>query len=220
MISQERQQCFIKVIFPMIETVFALLQVEEELFLAKTVELLHSSFGEAPETLDPIDVSPPSGELVVFMVDPEMLLEPDIDQAVVPAPKVRMDNGVETDFAPYNGLQGAFLAVRDDLCIDPSVPFEDAEDDCFATGTATPFPADPAAAEIRLVNFYLSALKGGMPLAFLHQTEAYFLKDQIDAFPSNTRQLACFAGRQIHGKISQNLAKFPLGNSGTAIIPV
>src|SRR4051794_31747512 len=106
MISQERQQCFIKVIFPMIETVFALLQVEEELFLAKTVELLHSSFGEAPETLDPIDVSPPSGELVVFMVDPEMLLESDIDQAVVPAPKVRMDNGVETDFAPYNGLQG------------------------------------------------------------------------------------------------------------------
>ncbi len=59
------------------------------------------------------------GELIHVMVNTKMLFESDIDQAIVTAPAVRMDDYVETDFAPYNCLQRTLLAVRDYLRIDP-----------------------------------------------------------------------------------------------------
>jgi hypothetical protein len=64
-----------------------------------TVELLEPVLGEAPEALDPVDVTAATGELVGRVVDPEVLRVPDIDQAVVAAPAVAVDDRVECDSA-------------------------------------------------------------------------------------------------------------------------
>jgi hypothetical protein len=63
------------------------------------------------------------------MIDAKMLRVTDIDQPVVTAPAV----GVNDRFRCYppvnNGLQRLSAAVGHDLGVDRTVPFEDAEDD-------------------------------------------------------------------------------------------
>ena len=126
----------------------------------------------------------------------------------------------QTDFAPYNCLQRTLFAVRDYLRIDPSVSFEDAEDDRLATSSTAALAANPALAKVRLVDLDLSRLKRSMLLTFLKQSDTNFLKDQIHAFARHAGQLARLCCRQIHREITNYLAKFLLCDSGTAIIPV
>ena len=154
------------------------------------------------------------------MVNTKMLFESDIDQTVVAMPEVRVNDRLETDFAPYNCLQRTLFAVRDYLRIDPSVSFENTEDDRLAASSPTALAGNPSATEIRLVDLDLSALKRSMSLAFLKQSDTYFLKDQIYAFACYAGQLARLRSRQIHRKIADYLAKFLLCDSGTAVIPV
>ena len=159
-------------------------------------------------------------KLIGLMVNTKMLLESDIDQAVVAVPEVRVNNRLETHFAPYNCLQRTLFAVRDYLRIDPAVSFENAEDDRLAAGSSATLAWDSPATEIRLVDLDLSALKRSMSLAFLKQSDTYFLKDQIHAFACHAGQIARLRSRQIHRKIANYLAKFLLCDSGTAIVPV
>ena len=203
-----------------IEPVLALLQMQKKFLLAKSVELQHSAFRKGPKTLDPVDVSTLIRELIGLMVNPKMLLESDIDQALIAGPKVRVNDGVKTHFAPYNCLQRTLFAVRNYLRIDPSVSFENAEDDRLATSSTAALAANPAPTKVRFVDLNLSRLKRRMLLTFLKQSDTNFLKDQIDAFACHAGQLARLCSRKIHRKIAQNLAEFLLCNSGTAIIPV
>ena len=159
-------------------------------------------------------------KLVIAMIYTEMFCKTDIDQAVVAAPFVGVDDDVETDLPAYNGLQRAFLAVRDDLGIDPSVSFENAKDDGLATGPAAAFSTDPSPAKVGLIDLDLTGPDRGMTATFFDKADTYFLKDRIDAFPRDLRQLGRLAGRKIQCEISQYLTKFLLGDSGTAIIPV
>ena len=159
-------------------------------------------------------------ELVGLMVNTKMLLESDIDQALIAGPKVRVNDGVETDLAPYNCLQRTLFAVRDYLRIDPSVSFENAEDDRLTASSTAALAANPALTKVGLVDLDLSGLKRSVSVTFLKQSDAYFLKDQIHAFACHTGQLARLRSRQIHRKIANYLAKFLLCDSGTAIIPV
>lgn len=112
------------------------------------------------------------------------------------------------------------MTVRNDLGIDPAVALENTEDDGLAAGSPAAFSANSPAPKVRLIDLDLAGLKWGMTSAFFDQSETDFLKDRINTFPSNLGQLGCFTGRQIHCEIAQNLAKFLLGNSGTAIIAV
>ena len=160
------------------------------------------------------------GKLVIAMIHTEMFCETDIDQAVVATPFVRVDDNLETDFPAYNGLQRAFLAVWNDLGIDPSVPFENTKDDGLATGPAAAFSADPPSPKIRLVDLDLTSPDRCVSSTFFDEADTYFLKDRSDAFPSDLRQIGRLAGRQIHREIPQYLTKFLLRDSGTPIIPV
>ena len=160
------------------------------------------------------------GKLVIAMIHTEMFCKTDIDQAVVAAPFVGVDNNIETDFPAYNCLQRAFLAVRNNLGVDPSVPFENTKDDGLATCPASAFSTDPPAAKVRLVDLDLTSLDRGVTGTFFDQPDTYFLKDRIDAFPSDFHQLGRLAGSQIHREISQYLTKFLFRDSGTAVIPI
>lgn len=78
--------------------------MEVEGLFSDTVELDQASFGEAPEALDSVDVVRSDGELILPMIDPEVLVESQIDQAIVPSPAVGMHDGIWTHFSANDGL--------------------------------------------------------------------------------------------------------------------
>ena len=78
-----------------------------------TVESSKAAFGEAPERLDSVDVSTPLGEGFLF-VDADMLIEPNVHQAVVARPAIRADDAGGIDPAANNGSQCSLGAVFDD----------------------------------------------------------------------------------------------------------
>lgn len=204
----------------MVEPELGFFEMEQKLILAKAVELEHSAFSEGPETLDPIYMPGFICKLIDMMIDAKMFLKTEIDKAVISDPAVSVNDGVETDFTAYNGLQSAFLAIRDDLGIDPVATFENAKDDRLARGSAATLSRHAPPSEIRLVELDFAALKRSVTFTLCKQPEPYFLEDRIHTFSRYAGQLARFRRRQIHRKITDYLAKFLLRDSGTAIIPV
>lgn len=140
------------------------------------------------------------------MINAKMLCKTNIDQAVITTPFVGMDDDVKTDIAAYNGLQRAFLAIRDDLGINPSVTLENAKDDGFAARSATSFAANPFAAEIGLVNLDLARLDRFVTSTFFRKTNTDLLKDRVNTFPSELQSSARQSCRPSNP--SQNIAIF------------
>ena len=69
-----------------------------------SVELRQAMFGITPKALDSVDVVRSKSELIVAVIDPEVLVETQIDQAVVATPAVRVDDRSQARFAANNGL--------------------------------------------------------------------------------------------------------------------
>ena len=217
---QHRQEDAIKVTTAVIEPELALFEMEQKLILTKAVEFLHSAFGERPEALDPVYVPGFICKFIHMVVDAKMFLKTEIDKTVITPPSIRVDDHVEPHFAAYNGEQSAFLAVRDDLRVNPPVALENAEHDRFAAGPAPALAGDSAAAKIRFVDLDHPGLERCVPFAFGKQPGPYFLEYRVHAFPRHAGQLARLCRGKIHRKITDYLAKFLLRDSGTAIIPV
>src|SRR5947209_20376343 len=97
--------------------------------IGNSVELLQATLGVTPEALYPVDVMRAGDELVIAVVDSEVLRVPDIDKAVVAAPAVGVDGGVNRDATANNGLKSSLFTVRHDLSVNRAVAFEDAKDD-------------------------------------------------------------------------------------------
>ena len=204
----------------MVKPELGFFQMKQKHALAETVEFQHSSLSERPKAFDSIYVPGFVREFVDMMINTKMFLKTEIDKTVIADPTVGMNDGVETDLTPNNSLQGTFLAVRNDLCIDPVTSFEYAKNDRLVAGSASAFSRYSSSAKVRLVNLDLTGLDGGVTFAFHKQPDPYFLKDQVHTFSRYTGQLARFCRRQIHRKVSYYLTKFLLCDSGTAIIPV
>lgn len=73
-----------------------------------SVELRQPVFYIAPKALDSIDMVGAKGKFVVAMIDPQMLVEAQIDQPVVASPAVGMNYGFKTCLAANDGLQRGF----------------------------------------------------------------------------------------------------------------
>ena len=204
----------------MIKPALAFLQMEQELILAKAVEFQHTALSERPEALDTIYVPGFICKLIYMMINAKMFLKAEIDQAVVSDPSVGVNDGIETYLTPYNSLQSASLAVRNDFRINPVTSLVNAKDDRLAAGSASTLSGDSPAAEIRFVELDNSGLKGCVAFAFSKQPNSYLLKNYIHAFSCYTGQLASLCRSQIHRKVTYYLTKFLLCDSGTAIIPV
>ena len=67
-------------------------------------------------------------ELIVGMIDAEVAIA-EIDQTVVAAPAIGVDDSAEIHPAAVDALEGWPRAVRDDLGVDLALTLEDAEDD-------------------------------------------------------------------------------------------
>lgn len=99
----------------MIKTPFALFQVQIESFFRHAVELLQATFGIRPETFDAVDMRIAGDKLILRVIDAVMFIKADIDQTVVAAPAVRMNDRVQRNTPANNVLQRFSLHVRHDF---------------------------------------------------------------------------------------------------------
>ena len=98
-----------------------------------SVELLKSPPGITPEALNAVDMVRASGELVCSMLDSKVLRVADINQTVVAAPAITVDDRLGCDPTATNGLYSSFPTVGHNLCIDLAVALQEAKDDGLAT---------------------------------------------------------------------------------------
>lgn len=135
-----------------VESELGLLQVKVKRMSRHAVELRQPPFGVVPEALNAIHVAAVAGELAAVVVHPHAPGVADVDQAIVPSPAVGMNDAVEAHPAPDRPQQRGFSAVRHDLGVNPSVAFEQSEDDRFAAGTASLFASDATRAEVTFID--------------------------------------------------------------------
>src|SRR2546423_1820420 len=183
------------------------------------VELLQAMFSEAPEALNAIDVMCAPRKLVLPVVDSVVLRVADINEAIVAAPPVRVDDCLRLDATANNSLQSSLRAVGDDLRLDTAFALQESEDRSLTCCTTTALTSNTASAEVVSINFNLAG-KRRDSLALFGDTLTDFEKDHCHSFTSETSQLRDIGGRKIDRKVAQQLAEFTLGNSGTRIIAV
>src|SRR6266581_8064968 len=133
----------------MIEAELCFFEMEVEGMFGDAVELEQAAFSEAPEAFDAVDVLRSAGELVVGVADPEVLVEAEIDQAVVTSPAVGMEHGFGSDSAADHRLQSGFGGVGNDLGVDLVASFEQTEDDRLAAGSSASSAAHATRAKVR-----------------------------------------------------------------------
>jgi len=172
-----------------------------------TVEPSQAAFGEAPEGLDAVDVSTPLGEGFLF-VDANVLVEADIDQAVIAGPAIGADDAGRIDSTSDNRSQRGLRAVLNDFCIDLAASFEDAEDRLLESASpaqawqrAASYPARTKVAFIDLHDpLELAALYG--PLQCNQKPKPGI--QRIHCLPIEPQQMTRLGGRQVQTKAFQD----------------
>ena len=72
------------------------------------------------------------GKLIVTMVNPEVLIEANIDRPIITTPSIVMDYCIRHSMNMDNGLQCSFRAIWNNLCMHFTVAFQDTGNDGFA----------------------------------------------------------------------------------------
>jgi len=111
------------------------------------MEFHQSSLCKGPEGFNVVDVTFPSREFILAMVYTIMFFVSQVNQAVIAALPIRMDDACGVNLAPDNGLERGSGAIGDDFGIDISRALQDAEYGCFSAGTTAAFPFDAFGAE-------------------------------------------------------------------------
>jgi hypothetical protein len=143
----------------------------------------------------------------------------DIDQALIAAPTVTMDNAVNRDMALNNLLQHGLSGIRGNLRVDSAIAFEDTEDDGFRpspTISLTPHSPRP---KVGFVDFDLSC-EGAVERTLINQASTDSLVDRVDQSDAESTQIGCLRGWKIKGEDAQNLPKFALRNFRPFVVPV
>ena len=87
----------------MIVSPFGFFEVQMEGVSGEAFKLCQPDLGQPPEAFDAIDVDGSLGKLVLTMIDADVAI-PEIDQAVVAAPAIGVDDGAGVHPAADNAL--------------------------------------------------------------------------------------------------------------------
>ena len=185
-----------------------------------SVEFLQSSFAKRPKTFDAIDMRRAIYKFISRVIDSKMFRVANVNQSIVAAPFVRVNNRVQANTPANDGLEGFLAAVRDDFRIDRTVPFEDAEDFSLAAGSSPALALDSSCAEVAFVNFDFARPEWRGSLGFLSDAVSDFQEYPINRLMRHCHQFGGFIGGQIKGKIPDNLPCFTFANFSTPIISV
>ena len=172
------------------------------------VESSKAALCEAPERLDAVDVSATLGEGFLF-IDADMLVETDIDQAVIAGPTIGADDAGGIDPTPDDSSQRGLGAVLNDFCVDLAPSFEDAKDRLLESASAAQAwqraASYPAGTEIAFID-----LHDPLELAALHGSLQGNQKPKpgiqsIHGLPIELQKMRRLSGRQVQAKAFQDL---------------
>ena len=116
------------------------------------MKLQQAMLGETPEALDPVDVVCAPRELVLRVVNSIVFRVTDINQPVVAAPAIRMDNCFGRSATTNNSLQSSLRAVGHDLSIDTTFALQESEDRSLTRSPTPALTANSARAEVAFIN--------------------------------------------------------------------
>ena len=140
------------------------------------------------------------------MIDPELPINPNIHQAVIPPPTIGVDHAVGVDLAADDVLQRGFLCIRDDLGVDAVTALEQTKDDRFAACSTSTLATNAFGAKVGLIGFQL-ALKGRLSCTGLGHTHTDTLVNGVGAANRKPCQFSGICGGQIHSEQAHNLSK-------------
>ena len=86
--------------------------------LADSFYFAQPKFCVGPKGLDTIDMRLLIRKLVAAMFNTIVLCITNIHKAMVATPSIRMNDAIQTDFAPYYRLQRTFSGIRNDFRVD------------------------------------------------------------------------------------------------------
>ncbi len=176
------------------------------------VELRQASLREAPEALNPVDVDAISGELVLGVIDPEVLVVANVDQSVVPTPTIRVDDGVERYLSPNDRLERVTGAVGDDLGIDPTITLEDPKHRLLqGPTTALELPVvafDSTGSEVALVELNLTNELTQLRKLLVVDEASEAAEPEIDRVTVHPGQLRRFRGLNVNAEVLYQLFQF------------
>ena len=204
----------------MIKSPLGFLYMGLECAVADTPHPCQAGFGNAPETLDAVDVRPAVGEHIVGVFDAIMPLVTDIDQPVVSLPLVGENHGVVRDKAFYYRHERGGGAVFHDLREHAAAAFFHAEDYGLAQRSAPPFALDAARAEVRFVHLHLAGGEGRFPGRHLADSRPREGENTVDGVAAKTRERGNLNPAQVKRKVSEQRPKLDLGNMCVAHILV
>ena len=82
------------------------------------------------------------------MPDPEMFLVPNVNEAIITSPRVRMENTAWIYLAPNYALKRTFSTVWDDLRVNFTTSLENAEYNGFSESSAASLAFNSTSAEV------------------------------------------------------------------------
>lgn len=189
-----------------VEAELGFFQMKVEGMFRNSVELEQTAFGEAPEAFDAVDVVRSPSELVVGVADPEVLVEAEIDQAVVASPAVGVEYGFWSDSSTNDGLESGFGGVRHDLGIDLIASFQQPEDDRLAAGSSASLATHTTRAKVRFVGFHL-AQEWRVTLTGFRHPSAHSQKNRIRGTDRDASDRRSLRGSQIQHETTNQTAK-------------
>ncbi len=203
----------------MIETEFTFFEVKAQGGAVEAAKLGQTHLGLAPEVLDAVDVRLAPDKFIAAMIDPVMLLIAQIHQTAVALPAVGIDHAAQGDFTLQNGRQHGTAAIGNDLRVNFSVAFEQAENRHLLKSSPSPLAFDAASAEIAFVDLHLTTQRR-FGFADFSQALAEMAAVKVDRVAVQAGQLSDFSGFHIQTKQTQQQPEFLGRNSGTPKIPV
>ena len=139
----------------MIKPKLAFFQMEIKRMFLHASEPNQARFRESPKTFYPVNVAMFIGKFILAVLHTVMLLVAKIYQAIVAAPAVRMNDAFRVNPSTDNTLQGGSGAIWNDFSVHATLPFKQAKDNSFTSGSPSSEASNPASAKITFINFNL-----------------------------------------------------------------
>lgn len=185
--------------------------------LLAAIELCQSSFCEAPERFNAIDMSSCcSIHKGLTVIHANMFVIANIDEAIISPPFVCRDNTLRINSSQNNGPERLSSAVRNDLCVHRSSSLKDAEHRLLVCSPSTlPRNTSPSlCTKIALITFYSTnnalQLSCAIPVnGISKQTEV-----SVDCIAIQASQLCCFCRIYIDTEVTKNFSNLVSADFG------
>ena len=118
----------------MIKSEFSFFQIDIKFLFVNTIKLGQPPFPEAPQRLDPINMTRALCKIIVAMINAVMLIITSTRQATITTPAVTAGDTIRAYLSPHNTLKRSFLGIGHNLGIHITAALKNAKHNSFIGG--------------------------------------------------------------------------------------